>query len=122
MKKIGAVLLTGVMVYLLWPSPRPAILSAYTDSFAGSWALTLYKDGKFQLSLPGSETNGRFHLMGDTVELQYAAPIEHLPAAYLINRPQRKIDELQRANGKWIVAEFNNWAALQLDSTQYYGR
>ncbi|MCC2547575.1 hypothetical protein LJY25_14050 [Hymenobacter sp. BT175] len=108
-------LLIGLLAYELLKPERPMILSAYADNFAGQWGLSLYKDGDFQLFLPAASGTGRFQVLGDTVILHYAAARPSMPAAYLINRKGKKIDELQQVAGKWVLAPLNNWAVLQFD-------
>lgn len=111
------------LVYIFWPQPmRPAILYAYSDNAFAMWGLTLFKDGQFDITLPAANENGQFRVIGDTIVLQYVAPANALPAAYLINRRRNQIDELQRVSGKWVVVHRGNWAALQYDSTRYYPR
>lgn len=86
------------------------------------WGLTLFKNGQFDITLPAANEQGRFSILGDTIELRYAAPSKDLPAAYFINRSKNRVDELQRVSGKWTVAHNGNWAELQYDSTRYYPR
>jgi hypothetical protein len=86
------------------------------------WALSLYKDGGFHLSLPAAEEDGQFQLTGDTIELHYATPAPQLPAAYLINRRQKKLDELHRVAGRWAVTDNANWMQLQQESVRQYHR
>jgi len=119
-------LLLGVfflLTYLLWPKPvRPRILAGYSDNFAGIWALDLYKDGGFHLSLPAAEAEGQFRLTGDTIVLQYTPSAPQLPAAYLINRRRKKLDELKKMTGHWVVTDNSNWMQLQEDSVRQYRR
>ena len=113
-------ILVALASYAFWPQPkRRVVLDAYSDSFAAGWALTLYKDGRFHVSVPSVEGAGRFELDGDTVVLHYDKPSAGLPEAYLIDRSRRKITGLKQINHKWSVANDGNWAALRVDSTQY---
>ena len=86
------------------------------------WGLTLFKNGQFDITLPAAYESGHFKLSGDTVVLQYDEPARGLPQAYLVNRSKKKIDELQRVEGRWVCTKNLNWAELHMDSTQYYAR
>lgn len=113
----------GLLLLALWPaSIRPAVLHTYSDNAFGMWGLTLYQDGQFTIYLPADQSSGQYKVIGDTIELHYPGQEKHLPAAYLINRERRRIDELELVAGRWHVREANNWAALAFDSTRYYGR
>ncbi|AHJ96141.1 hypothetical protein Hsw_0546 [Hymenobacter swuensis DY53] len=82
----------------------------------------MYKDGGFHLSLPATEEEGQFRLTGDTIELHYATSAPQLPAAYLINRCQKRLDELHRIAGHWVVTDNTNWMQLQQESVRQYRR
>jgi hypothetical protein len=118
---LTAGLLAAGFVYALWPQPvRPTILYAYSDNAFGMWGLTLFKDGRFTITLPASYEEGLFSLSPDTVWLHYNKPDANLPTAYLINRDRKKIEELSKTGNKWSIANRGNWAELQYDSTRFY--
>jgi hypothetical protein len=120
---LAAGVMAGVLTYAFWPQPvRPAIFYAYSDNTFSMWGLTLYKDGRFYMTLPAAYEEGHFFVSGDTITLQYDNPSVELPAAYFINRNRKQIEELCRVSGKWTVTHNGNWAALQYDSTRYYSR
>lgn len=117
---LGLVLMLGVAASYYWlhpiQRPRPAIFSSYSDNFAGMWGLTLYHDGGFTETLPGSHESGRFVLRGDTVELYFTDSAHFLPTAYCIVRSKQQIFKLRRGPGRWLADDTGrDWSAIQMD-------
>ncbi|WP_426490326.1 hypothetical protein [Hymenobacter sp. 102] len=120
-KKLLLLPALGLLLIFCWLTPvRPRILAAYTDSFAGIWALDLYKDGGFHLSLPAAEAAGRFRLMGDTILLHYFPSAPQLPAAFLISPSRKNLDELKQVAGRWTITDSGNRMQIQEDSVRWY--
>lgn len=115
---LGLLLLGVAALYRWLHTPhRVPVFSSYSDNFAGMWGLTLYRDGGFSETLPGTSNAGRFRLTGDTVELHYDDAAELPPAAYCIDRSTGKIYKLRRGLGRWLADDTGrDWSAIQLDS------